>query len=157
MGTDPNNLAENDSHRIDKMLAEYERAQEIGHHIDTVIHEITAIVWGANTLLLGFILEVKCDSSNQKLVVVAAGVGIFMSFYVIWVMCARNGAKNIAYEICCRIEIELPLTNRLTNRIDDEYPKWSPGQTGVWIITIVFVVAWVLVICHASSCLFSCR
>jgi hypothetical protein len=105
MGTHPNNPDENEKHGVEKVLAEYELAQEIGHHIDSVIHEITAIVWGANTLLLGFILEVKCESSNQNLVIVAAVVGIFMSTYVIWVMRARLPVQKIAYKVCRKLKM----------------------------------------------------
>lgn len=70
-----------DAHRIEKLLAEYERAQEVGHHTDTIIHEVTAIVWGADTLLMGFILEVSCESNNQLLVIVTAIIGILMSMF----------------------------------------------------------------------------
>jgi hypothetical protein len=41
--------ARTDNLRLEKMVAEYERAQAVGHHTDTVIHEITAIVWGGQT------------------------------------------------------------------------------------------------------------
>jgi hypothetical protein len=50
---------------LDKAMHEYEQAGEIARHTDNIIHEVTAIVWGANTLLLGFILEVPCESKNQ--------------------------------------------------------------------------------------------
>lgn len=135
------------------MLAEYERAQEIGHHTDTVIHEITAIVWGANTLLLGFILEVNCDSDNQKLVVAAAVIGFLMSVYVPLVMHWTKKSQRIAYATCRQIEDELPLAHRLNNRIHEEYPKWRPGQVAVWVLTVFFVIAWICVVVHACSCL----
>jgi hypothetical protein len=54
----------------DKALHEYDQALEIGRYSDNIIHEVAAIVWGANTLLLGFILEVPCESTNQSLVIV---------------------------------------------------------------------------------------
>jgi len=40
------NGPDSDKFRVEKMLAEYERAQEIGIHTDTVIYEVTAIIWG---------------------------------------------------------------------------------------------------------------
>jgi hypothetical protein len=143
----------NDSSRVEKMLAEYERAQDIGHHTDTVIHEITAIVWGANTLLLGFILEVNCDSDNQKLVIVAAVVGLVMSVYAPLVMYWTKKGQRIAYAVCRKIENELPLAHRLNNLIHEEYSKRRPGQVAVWVLTVIFVLAWFYVGVHAYSCL----
>lgn len=150
-GTKTDNLA------VEKMLAEYERAQDVGHHTDTVIHEITAIVWGADTLLLGFILEVNCDSDNQKLVIVAAVLGFLMSAYVPLVMRWTKTGQRIAHTICREIENELPLTHRLNNRIHDGYPKWRPGQVVVCVLTIFFLAAWIYVGVHAWSCLYACR
>jgi hypothetical protein len=146
-----------DNLKVDKILAEYERAQDVGHHTDTVIHEITAIVWGANTLLLGFILEVNCDSDNQKLVLVAAVLGFLMSAYVPLTMYWTKKGQRIAYAICREIENELPFTHRLNNRIHDEYPKWRPGQVLVGVLTFCFLAAWVYVCFHAWSCLHACR
>jgi len=143
--------------KVEKMLAEYERAQDAAHHTDTVIHEITAIVWGANTLLLGFILEVNCDSGNQKLVLAATVLGFLMSAYVPWIVYWTKKGQRIAYAICRAIEDELPLAHRLNNQIHHEYAKWKPGQVAVWVLTIFFFAAWVYVGMHAWSCLHPCR
>jgi hypothetical protein len=159
MGTPPTNpeYTTNDGLRVEKMLAEYERAQESGLHIDTIIHEITAIVWGANTLLLGFTLEVKCKSDNQKLVLLAAFIGILMSIYVQFNVWLGKKAQKVAYSICREIEDELPLTHRLASRIKENYPQWKPGQVAFVVLTIVFCVGWFCVFLHALACLYSCR
>ena len=138
--TSPENVTSDD--RVEKMLAEYERAQEVGQHTDTVIHEISAIVWGANTLLLGFILEVDCKSDNQKLVIVAAVAGIFMSIYVPLVMRLMKMSQQIAYAICREIEKDLSLTHQLNTKIHEKYPKSKLGQKAVWGLTYLFIGAW---------------
>src|SRR5690349_10357106 len=96
-------------HNVEKALAEYQQAQDVGHHTDTVIHEITAIVWGASTLLLGFVLEVDCASGNQWLVIVASIIGFVMSAYVTLVMRWTKRSQRVAYKVCREIEDELPL------------------------------------------------
>src|SRR6266404_8383931 len=88
------------SEATQKMLAEYEQAQSIGQHSDAVFHEVTAIVWGANTLLLGFILEVPCESDNQKLVVLSAIVGMAMSVYVPWIYKLAKKGQRAAFQVC---------------------------------------------------------
>jgi hypothetical protein len=146
-------LNNSDRDRIEILLAEYERGQEIGHHTDGIIHEVTSIVWGANTLLLGFILEVSCDSTNQILVIVSAVVGILMSAYVPWVHHLTKRIQRIAYDVCRKIEDEAPLPHRLNILINADYPKWKPGLVAVWVLTAVFVAAWLGVIVHAGICL----
>jgi len=138
---------------IQKILAEYGRAQEVGQHSDTVTLEVAAIVWGSNTLLLGFILEVDCNkSNNQKLVVVAACLGILMSLFVPLIQFLTKIGQHIAFEVCRKIEDELSLPHRLNNRINEHYPKGA-GQWAIWILTMFFVAAWCIVIFNACSCI----
>jgi hypothetical protein len=139
------NTPETDNQHIDKLLAEYERAQEIGIHTDTVIYEVTAIIWGANTLLLGFILEIPCDSDNQKLVKFVVILGILMTAYVPYINILTKKGQTIAYRICRDIERQLPLPNRLNIRVHKSYPKWRPGQSAVIVLSLCFVLVWVCV------------
>jgi hypothetical protein len=134
-----------------KMLAEYEQAQSTGHHSDAVFHEVAAVAWGANALLLGFILEVPCSSENQRLVIVAAAIGLLISGFVPLVLHLTKIGQAIAYSVCREIENELQLPHRLNNRIHDRYPP-KRGQHAVWVITASFVLAWLSVIGNASYC-----
>ncbi len=151
---DRSNGSENESKNdleIEKALHEYSAALEVAHHNDNVMHEVTAIVWGANTLLLGFILEVPCESKNQILVIVASIVGIRMSLYVRRIHSLKKINLHIAYGICRKIEEDLSLRHRLNNTIHNEYPKGELGFKAVKALTIIFVVAWGLVITADSS------
>lgn len=144
---------ESNNRHVEILLAEYGQAQEVGHHTDTIIHEVTAIVWGANTLLLGFILEVPCESNNQKLVIVGSIVGILMSAYVPWVHHLTKKGQRVAYDVCRNIEDSLSLPHRLHTRIHREYPRWKPGLVAVWVLTVSFVVGWIYVISRSWKCL----
>jgi hypothetical protein len=135
-----------------KMLAEYAQAQSVGQHSDSVFHEVAAIAWGANTLLLGFILEVGCESSNQRLVIVAGFIGLLISGYVPFVQYLIKIGQKIGYSLCREIESDLQLPHSLHTRIEKAYLKgW--GQRAVWTITIAFIVAWLFVIGNATCCL----
>ena len=140
---------------IEGRLCEYEQAQAVGHHTDNIIHEVTSIVWGANTLLLGFILEVPCESKNQKLVIVASLVGIFMSAYVPWVHHLTKKAQRVAFDVCRQIESGPLLPHRLHTKIHEVYPHWKPGLKAVWVLTGIFIGAWIYVFYHARGCLCS--
>lgn len=141
----------NDPLTVEILLAEYERAQEIAHHVDIIIHEVAAIVWGADTLLLGFILEVQCKPENEGLVIVAAILGIAISLYVPWVQWLTKKGQYVAFAICKEIETELPISHQIHNRIHKVYLK-KGGHWAIWILTGVFVVGWFCVICHARTC-----
>ena len=137
-----------------KGLHEYDQAQETGRHTDNIIHEVAAIVWGANTLLLGFILEVPCNS-NQGLVIVAALVGIFMSRYVLQIHWLAKINQKKAHELARKIEQEQSFPYKLNNQIYENYPKEGPGFILIKSLTRVFYAAWALVILHALRCLLS--
>jgi hypothetical protein len=144
------NVVDND----EKLLAEYERAQEVALHTDSIVHEVTSIAWAANTLLLGFILEVDCKSSNQILVIAASIVGIVVTLYVPCSIERIKQIQHIAYNVCRKIEIDNNLLpHQLHTKIDEEYPKSKPGQRAVMVLTIVFILAWISVIAHAGICL----
>jgi hypothetical protein len=132
--------------RTDKVLAEYELAQETAHHSDVIIHEVAAIVWGANTLLLGFILEMPVDSDKRTLVIAAAVIGIFLTAFVPYVQYLTKKGQVIAYRICREIEAQEALPHRLNTQIHDSYPL-KAGQKAIWVISAVFALSWLWVIC----------
>lgn len=144
-----------DKHHVEMMLAEYERAQEVAHHDDAVIYEVAAIVWSADTLLLGFILEVKCDS-NQWLVILSSVVAILLTASVPFIHTLVKRGQMIAFQVCREIESSLPLPHRLHTRIHDAYPKkrWTYAM---WFLSGVFACTWICIIYHAHVCLTCCR
>jgi hypothetical protein len=144
---------ENENVSEENLRCEYDQALGIAHHSDGIIHEVTAVVWGANTLLLGFILEVPCESDNQKLVVVASVVGLLMSLYVPLVHILAKRGQRIAYATCREIEKELPFRYKLHTAIHAVYPKRRPGWIAILALSVVFVCAWAYVVHHAASCL----
>jgi hypothetical protein len=143
----------------EKYLAEYERAQEVALHTDGIVHEITSIAWAADTLLLGFILEVECKPSNEKLVILAAVVGLAITLYVPFSISPIKVIQTIAYDICREIEKTdgSPIAHKLHSEVKKKYPTWKPGQTAVWIITFIFAAVWICVIAHAVACLYQSR
>jgi hypothetical protein len=141
----------------ENLRCEYDQALEIAHHSDGIINEVTAVVWGANTLLLGFILEVPCESDNQKLVVVAAIVGFVMSLYVPLVHTLAKRGQRIAYDTCREIEKALPFKYQLHTAIHAIYPKQKPGWIAILVLSFVFLCAWCYVLYHAGSCLMTVK
>jgi hypothetical protein len=125
----------------------YERAQEAAYHTDTVMWEITAIIWGANTVLLGFMIEAIINR-RAPLIILLSIVGMALTGFVARVCCVAKTAKEIGYGICKRIEVKFPPDLRLLTRIDERYPK---GMARGWVygVSILFGVAWLAMLLYA--------
>jgi len=124
----------------------YERAQEDAFHSNAVAYEVAAIVWSANILLLGFVLEVPLTPRRQTLVLVAAVVSAIFTLYVPYVMYLTKIGQGVAQQLCREIEVHenLPDWLRLHNRIDIVYKK-KRGQNAVYVVTFVFIMLWLFV------------
>ena len=126
----------------------YERAQDSAHHSDSVIFEVAAIVWGANTLLLGFILEVPGTPHRQGLVALAAFIGIVLSAYVPWVLWLSKKGHRMALEFIRDVEERLPPELQLHTQIHARYPA-KRGTYAIWMVTVAFFLVWCIVLFRA--------
>jgi hypothetical protein len=128
----------------------YEAAQETARHNDVIIFEVAAIVWSANTLLMGFILEVDPEPKRQAVVVAAALVGLVLTLYVPYVLWLVKPGQMIALRLSQHIEksSNLPKILQLHTRIHQRYKKHG-NRYAVCTITIVFLLAWIYILLRA--------
>lgn len=152
----PVNPGGGNSGHSERLLAEYEHAQEIAHHSDTIIYEVGAIIWSGNALLLGFILEAPREFGIQLVVVVLSVLGILTSFFVTRTQSLSKIGQHIAFGICRKIEEDIPLTYKVHTEIDAVYPK---GAAQRWIkgITAAFIVVWLVVLIRAACLVWKLR
>lgn len=130
----------------------YERAEETAYHTDFVIYEVAAIVWSANTLLLGFILEVPLVPAKQAPVVAAAIIGLFLTIYVPFASWFMKIGQKHAYSLCREIEKRrVPPWLHLHNPIHAIYPK-AVGRISMAVISLLFVGVWMYVLQRAWIC-----
>jgi hypothetical protein len=129
---------------LSTILNAYERAQEVAHHSDIVIWEVTALIWSANTLLLGFIIEAIKIPEAQVLIVALSVLGGVLTFFVSKVWSLGKIGQHTAFAQCQDIEKQFPENVRLHTKIHAKYPpqaaqKWVHAITklflGVWAIT----------------------
>src|SRR5437667_9284840 len=95
---------ENEEPSADNLRLEYQCAQDSAQHHDTILWETAAIVWGANTLLLGFVLEAIDTRKARPLILLTAILGILLTYVVMNLMKSSNVLRNQKYERCKRIE-----------------------------------------------------
>ncbi len=133
-----------DDREIEVLLNEYERAQDVAQHSDAVFWEITAITWGANTLMLGFVLEAISDCKARLLIEVTAVLGMVLSALPAATYHSGKIGQRISFQACRDIEARLQTFARLHTNIDVKYPrhfvKWL-----VYVVTGFFALSWAAV------------
>jgi hypothetical protein len=89
-----------DDIEIQVMLAEYEFARDNRISADTTAWEMTSIVWGAQTLLLGFVLEALPNKESQELIIFVGGLGILLCIFNHFIMKTRSKVAREMVIIC---------------------------------------------------------
>ena len=135
----------------------YERSEENAYHDDILMWEVASIVWGANTLLLGFILEAIDNSNARPLIIVLSIIGIFLTVFVFHFFLLGKIGQRVAYNLCHEIERDFPEELRLHSRIRAKYEEGVKqfrlfghpiGRAQRWVValTVVFVFGWLFVL-----------
>lgn len=113
-----------------------------------MLWEVAAIIWGGQTLLLGFVLEaISGSKSALALVVVVAIIGIVMAVFTKGVTAKRAAVCRKMIEIMRQVEDQLEMPVKPQHEIDSTYGGESRFQTK-WSdrLNYSFVVAWIVVI-----------
>ncbi|MFY9531237.1 MAG: hypothetical protein WBC04_08345 [Candidatus Acidiferrales bacterium] len=90
---------------VDKDLLRlmYEKSQDSAEHNDLLVWEVTAIIWSASALLIGFIVEVLGTeaTAGQLLIVCSTSIlAIFLTWVAHEIMKIANTMMNRKYNIC---------------------------------------------------------
>lgn len=138
---------------LDVLLHQYDHALHIAQFADTASWEVTSIIWGANTLMLGFVLE--ADPAKVKVLIQTTAIlGVILSGIVLAVFHATKIGKDRAYFVCQEIEERLSRLGTVYNSGSvfhylhkhnaEAYPKHFMRSL-VWTVSIVFLIAWAVV------------
>jgi len=121
-------------------------ARETRDHADTLLWEVGAIVWGGETLLLGFVLE-AIDGNKRALVliVIVALIGMLMAYFNDQIMSKRSLVCSEMIKIMAGIENQLTMPVKPQQRLSEVYPAGSQRRWSEWL-NLSFVAGWVIVI-----------
>lgn len=136
--------------RTEQNLREaYAFAREERAQADTLLWEVSAIIWGGQTLLLGFALEaINGNSAALALIVVVAALGIFMAS-------VNDRITNKRSEVCkAMVEVMADIENKLEMAIKPQQiisKTYGTGSQTKWSkrLNRFFQLAWVVVILAA--------
>lgn len=131
----------------------YERSQESAEHHDTLLWEVTYIIWGSTTLLLGFVLE--AIDQQPFLALMTAVLSVFLSIMVLRFATLYRGIRNKKYSICKDIETAMPERWRQHSLTGN----YSPGEqtTWYWVTTFVFIIVWLAVAAKSAYLMCGCK
>jgi hypothetical protein len=134
---------------IQILLAEYEFARDNRNHADATLWEMNAIIWGAQTLLLGFTLEAVSHRPAQPLVMLVGVLGIVMCRFNAVVVRTRNEVCKEMIDVCLKIEEKVPMLFKPQTYLKSSYPV---GLQSKWFrrLNWSFVPVWVAVILRAA-------
>jgi len=132
----------------------YESSLESARHSDILMWQVTAIIWGANILLLGFVSEaLEKQKSRPPITIGLSALGVVLTLFVAHFFRIAKIGQGIAYETCRRIEKDFPVDLRLCTNIHDVYDPavWPKAKRCVWFITILFLLLWIGILLFAHS------
>ncbi|SRR5260221_12609634 len=128
-----------------KLLAAYQVAHENAHHHDLIIWEAAAIIWSANALLMGFVLEAVSSAEPRVHVLIAVSsiVGIGMTAFLLLCFPRMKRNQKISWEVCQKIEKELGLEFKVHTLIHEDYGQAKIRMRPLYyVLSILFIVAW---------------
>jgi hypothetical protein len=134
---------------IQLLIAQYEFAHSNRSSADATAWEMTSIVWGGQTLLLGFVLEAIPNREAQFLIILVGVLGLLFCCFNHAVMRSRNTVCNAMIDVCREIEQATPVMNfKPQERLDKIYEKRTQ-RTWFWMVNYSFAIVWLAVILTA--------
>jgi membrane associated rhomboid family serine protease len=134
-----------DDRELQVLLKEYEQAQGVAQHSDAVFWQVASILWGANGVLLAFVLSAKLDRNTCWLFTdMVPCFGVLLSIFVLATHYSSKVGQRIAYKVCRNIEARLPTYTKLHVEIDRACPRGLVHKM-IWVVSLAFVAAWMVV------------
>jgi hypothetical protein len=134
--------------RTERALAAYQVAHENAHHADTIMWEAAAIIWSANALLMGFVIEAVSSPKLRVhvLIAVISVLGIGMTVFLLKSFRRLKENQRISWEICHRIERQLDMEFKVHSEIHENYGKDDKVRmrTLYKILSILFILSWLV-------------
>ena len=130
-----------DEERNKALLVEYSAAQNSAQHHDTLVWNSIGLIWSAQLVLLGFIIQGSNDMLNPKITLFACVLALVLLIYLCISYFSFRKIRNFKYQICKEIEKELSLHQH--NSLNH---KKYIGTISFFVVTVLFGIVWLLVI-----------
>ncbi|MHB8410710.1 MAG: hypothetical protein ACYDDI_02045 [Candidatus Acidiferrales bacterium] len=139
--------------RTDQNLREaHAFAREERAQADTLLWEVSAIIWGGQTLLLGFVLEaINGGRAALVLIIVVAVIGIFMASFNDRITNKRSEVCQAMVEVMTGVENQLEMPIKPQQIITKSYGRgfqreWS--QKLNWCFRLAWGIVVLVALCR---------
>jgi len=131
--------------KLSCFLATYSFAQESRNHNDLVAWEITAIVWGGQTLLLGFVLEAVGNLHSHPLILLTSLLGIVLTLSNNKLLKKRSEVCDWMRNISVRIEdLVSEMEIKPQKALDEKYERGAQRRAFL-TVSYSFYLVWATV------------
>jgi hypothetical protein len=144
--TEPTATSGNEEKARQDLRDAYEFARETRGEADTILWEVAAIIWGGQTLLLGFVLEAISGSVQALILIVCvSSVGMLMTVFNEKIMSTRSYVCRTMVRTMAELEVSLGMEIKPQQRLSQDYPT---GLQRRWAsrVNYTFGVAWAIVL-----------
>ena len=145
----------------EKLHAAYEFARETRGEADTILWEVAAIIWGGQTLLLGFVLEAISGKLAALLILCVSVAGLLMTVFNEKIMTTRSYVCRKMVDTMAALEKKIGMDVRPQEILSDGYPKglqrkWASRVNyafgAIWVIVMLVVI---VTLVWRAKCLYS--
>ena len=130
----------NKDNRIRVLLAEYRGAQSSAQHHDSLIWNAIGMIWAAQLVLLGFIIQSIREPLISPLILVICFVALILLVFLFIEYFSFRRIRSFKYERCKQIEEELGLKQH------SSLPHTKLlGTISFIVVTVLFSAVWILI------------
>ena len=130
-----------DEEKNKALLVEYSAAQNSAQHHDSLVWNSIGLIWSAQLVLLGFIIQVINEMLNPMIILFACVLALVLLIYLCISYFSFRKIRNYKYQICKEIEKEFNLHQHNSLK----HKKYI-GTISFFIVTVIFGIVWILVI-----------
>lgn len=128
------------------LIAEYQCSQQSAEHQDTLAWQITAIIWGAQALMVASLVQSAQRPETVLLERLTAGLGIVLNIALAVLRQVNSWVMRQKYQRCWEIEEQLGMEQHL--RMRRTYPN-GLQRTASWFVTAPFIALWIWLVLRA--------
>jgi len=122
-------------------IEEYKAAQDSAQHHDDLLWKATALIWGGNFVLLGFVENALRTCPHRLVIPLTCILGLVFTVAGRKVVYLYNSLNNVKYKRCKEIEANFGMKQHLMT--ENSYPKHAMKRLYDWVSGLI-LLAWLL-------------
>jgi len=123
------------------LLVEYSAAQNSAQHHDSLVWTTIGLIWSAELVLLGFVIQTINNSQITSVIIMACVLALVLLFFLLITYFSFRNIRTQKYRRCKEIEKILNLKQHTTLKQQEKV-----GLITFSIVMISFITTWVYIL-----------